>query len=98
MQLLRNNGIEPEVVEYLKYPLSVDELKSIGQMLGLRPKDFIRKGEQDFKNLDLKEKLEDDEVLFSVMADFPKLMERPIAVKGGRAVIGRPPDKILDLI
>ena len=65
MQLLRNNGIEPEVVEYLKYPLSVNELKSIAQMLGLRPKDFIRKGEQDFKTLDLKEKLEDDEVLFS---------------------------------
>ena len=98
MQLLRNNGIEPEVVEYLKYPLSVGELKSIAQMLGLRPKDFIRKGEQDFKTLDLKEKLEDDEVLFSVMADFPKLMERPIAVKDGRAVIGRPPDEILDLI
>ena len=98
MQLLRNNGIEPEIVEYLKYPLSVNELKSIAQMLGLRPKDFIRKGEQDFKNLELKEKLEDDEVLFSAMADFPKLMERPIAVKGGRAVIGRPPDKILNLI
>ena len=98
MQLLRNNGIEPEVVEYIKYPLSVDELKSIAQMLGLRPKDFIRKGEQDFKNLELKEKLEDDEELFSAMTDFPKLMERPIAVKGGRAVIGRPPDKILDLI
>jgi len=98
VQLLRNNGIEPEVVEYLKHPLSVDELKSIAQMLGLRPKDFIRKGEHDFKNLDLKEKLEDDEVLFSVMADFPKLMERPIAVKDGRAIIGRPPDEILDLI
>ena len=98
MQLLRDNGIEPEVVEYLKYPLSVDELKSIAQMLGFRPKDFIRKGEQDFKNLELKEKLEDDEVLFSAMTDFPKLMERPIAVKGSRAVIGRPPDKILDLI
>ena len=98
MQLLRNNGIEPEIVEYLKYPLSIDELKSIAQMLGLRPKDFIRKGEQDFKNLELKEKLEDDEALFSVMADFPKLMERPIAVKDGRAIIGRPPDEILDLI
>ena len=98
MQLLRKNGIEPEVVEYLKYPLSVNELKTIAQMLDLRPKDFIRKGEKDFKKLDLKEKLEDDEVLFSVIADFPKLMERPIVAKGDRAIIGRPPDKILDLI
>jgi arsenate reductase len=72
VQLLRNNGIEPEVVEYLKYPLSVNELKSIAQMLGLRPKDFIRKGEQDFKNLELKEKLEDDEVLFFSDGRFSK--------------------------
>ena len=98
MKLLNDNNIDFNIVEYLKDPLSIDEILVLAKKLGKRPKDFIRKREQDFKNLDLKEKLEDDEVLFSVMADFPKLMERPIAVKGGRAIIGRPPDKILDLI
>jgi arsenate reductase len=98
VQLLKDNDIEPEIVEYLKHPLSENELKSLADRMGLRPKDFIRKGEKDFKDLGLKDKLEDDNALLNAMADYPKLMERPIAVKGSKAVLGRPPDHILSII
>ncbi len=98
MQLLKDKGIEPEIVEYLKNPLSKNELKSVADKMGLRPRDFIRKGEQDFKDLGLKDKLDDDNALFNSLADYPKLMERPIGVKGERAVLGRPPGKVLSLI
>lgn len=98
MQLLKDNGIEPEIVEYLKHPLSENELKTLADMMGRRPKEFIRKGEKDFKELGLKDKLEDDNALLRAMADYPKLMERPIASKGGSAILGRPPENVLALI
>lgn len=98
MQLLKDNGIEPEIVEYLKHPLSENELKTLADMMGRRPKEFIRKGEKDFKELGLKDKLEDDNALLRAMADYPKLMERPIASKGGNAILGRPPENVLALI
>ena len=74
------------------------ELKELGQKLDLRPKDFIRKGEQKFKDLDLSQKLDSDEALFEAMSKFPKLIERPIVVSGDKARIGRPPEKILEII
>ncbi len=98
MQLLKDKDIELDIVEYLKHPLSVNELKTLADMMDLRPKDFIRRGEQDFKELDLKDKLENDNVLFKAMADYPKLMERPIMVKGEKAVLGRPPGNVLKLV
>ena len=74
------------------------ELKELGQRLDLRPKDFIRKGEQEFKDLNLSQRLDNDETLFEAMSKFPKLMERPIVVSGNKARIGRPPEKILEII
>ena len=79
-------------------PLSIAELKELGNKLGLRPKDFIRKGEPIFKDLNLLEKLDDDNARFSAMSEFPKLLERPIVVNGDYARIGRPPEKILEII
>ena len=64
----------------------------------MRPKDFIRKGEAEFKELNLAEKIDNDNALFEAMSKFPKLMERPIVVKGSCARIGRPPEKILEII
>ncbi len=98
VQLLKDNGIEPEIVEYLKHPLSENELKALADMMGKRPKEFIRKGEKDFKELGLKDKLEDDNALLRAMADYPKLMERPIVTKGKRAVLGRPPENVLFIL
>ncbi len=98
MQLLKNKGVKPQIVEYLKTPLDADELKAVARKMGLEPREFIRTKEVVFKELGLKEKLNDAEVLFKAMAEHPKLMERPIAVKGERAVLGLPPEKMLELL
>lgn len=98
LQIIIAKGLEPDVVEYLKNPLDVSELKKISKKLGLRPKDFIRRKEQEFKTADLRNKLEDDEELFRQMESIPKLMERPIVVKGDKAVLGRPPENVNDLL
>ena len=96
--ILDRKSVAYNLIKYIETPLSISELKDLGQKLNLRPKDFIRKGEQDFKDSNLSQKLDDDEALFEAMAKFPKLMERPIVVNGDTARIGRPPEKILEII
>ena len=86
------------MIKYLDSPLSIEELKDLSQKLQLRPKDFIRKGETEFKELNLVLSLEDDQKLFEAISEYPKLMERPIVVIGGKACIGRPPENILKII
>ena len=86
------------MVRYIETPLSIGELKELGKKLNLRPKDFIRRGEADFKKLNLSSKLNDDEFLFEAMSSYPKLIERPIIVSKSKACIGRPPEKILEII
>ena len=86
------------VINYLNTPLSEAELKNIGVMLNLRPKDFLRKGEKEFSDLSLALHLENDAYLFEAMSRNPKLIERPIVVAGDKAVIGRPPENVLKLI
>ena len=98
LQLLRKEGIEPTIVEYLKTPLAKEQLRNISQLLGLRPKDFVRKIEKDFKDNDLSKYLEDDGKIIDAMLLFPKIIERPIVVSGGKAVIGRPPENVQKLI
>ena len=98
MKILRDKGVEPQIVEYLKMPPDATTLKALALMMGLRPKEFIRRREADYKELSLKDKLEDDDELFHQMAAHPKLIERPIAVRGDRAVLGRPPDRVLELL
>ena len=98
LQILRDAGIEPTIVEYLKTPLAKDQLRNISQLLGLRPKDFVRKIENDFKDNDLSRFLEDDEKIIEAMLSLPKIIERPIVVSGGKAVIGRPPENVQKLI
>ena len=98
LQIIIDKGIEPVIVEYLRNPLNVSELKKISEKLRLRPKDFIRRNEQEFKSAGLRSKLEDDEDLFRSMEAAPKLMERPIVVKGNKAILGRPPENVYDLL
>ena len=98
MQLLRDHGVEPEIIEYLKNPPDEGTLRSLANMMGLKPSQFIRKGEADFKILALIEQLNNDAILFNAMANYPKLMERPIAIAGKQACLGRPPEKILELL
>jgi len=98
LQLLRDNGIEPKIIEYLKAVPSEATFQSLAQKLGKRPSEFVRKGEADFKENGIADILDNDEKIFKAMNQFPKIMERPIVVKGNKAVIGRPPENVLDLI
>ncbi len=96
--ILDQKGINYKIIKYLDNPLNIKELRDLAQKLNLRPKDFVRKGEAKFKELRLLSVIEDDEKIFSAMAKYPKLMERPIIVNKDEACIGRPPEKILEII
>jgi len=98
VQLLKDQGVELQIIEYLKTPPSVSDLQSLSKKLGLHPKEFIRTREADFKEQGLADKLEDAQALFEAMSRYPKTIERPIVVKEGRAVLGRPPENVLTLM
>ena len=98
LQLLRDNGIEPNIIEYLKNVPSKSDFRGFSEKLRKRPAEFVRKGEADFKANDIADILDDDEKMFNAMNQFPKIMERPIVVKGNKAAIGRPPENVLELI
>ena len=96
--ILDSKKVNYEEIRYIDNPLSISELKKLSKKLNLKPKDFIRKREQNFIDLKLGDQLDNDEVLFEAMSRFPKLIERPIVVNGEKATIGRPPEKILEII
>ena len=98
LQLLRDNGIEPKIIEYLKTPPSHNELEIISKLLDKRPSDFTRKGESEFKDNQLINLIDQDQEMIKAMTKYPKIIERPIIVKGNKAVIGRPPENIMELI
>ena len=98
MSLLTENNISFTIVEYLKTPLTKQEILLLAQKLGKRPKDFIRRTELDFKENDIKSLIDDDHGLAEAMESYPKIMERPIYVSGNCAVVGRPPENVLLLI
>lgn len=96
LQLLDEKGLEYDVIEYLKEHPSADDIRNLVNMLGIHPSELIRKKEEEWKPYKDKE-LEYDEYILA-MAETPKLIERPIIIKGNKAVIGRPTEKILDLV
>ena len=98
LTLLEENGITPEIILYLDTPPTVDELSSVLGKLGVGPRDVIRKGEDEYKQQNLKDPDISDKDLLSAMVASPKLIERPIVVKGNQAVVGRPPENVLQLI
>ena len=97
LALLEERGIEPEVVEYLKTPPTKAELKALLQKLGLRPAQLVRTGEELYKEKFRDRDLTDDQWL-DALAEHPILLERPIVVRGGRAIVGRPPEKVLEVL
>jgi arsenate reductase len=97
LALLREKGVEPTIVEYLKELPTEDELKRIVDMLGIKPLDLVRKGEAIYKNEYKSLQLNDDEWIKIMIAN-PKLIERPIVVKGNSAALGRPPENVLKLV
>ena len=98
MKILDNSGQEYEIVDYLNSPPTVEELKSLAMKMGVTAKDFIRSKESIFTELDLKPHLDNDATLYKHMSANPRLIERPIVVKGNKAVLGRPPEKVRDFL
>lgn len=92
LDLIKGEGEEPKVIEYLKTPPDRKTLKTLLQKLGMKPADLLRKKEPLFKELDLD--LSQDEKVLDAMLQHPVLIERPIVVLGDKAVLGRPPENI----
>ena len=98
LELVRGQGIEPEIVEYLKQPPTEAELRDILHKLGKAPGDIIRKGEAVYKELGLSDTSLSDDHLIATMAANPILIERPIVINGSRAALGRPPEDVLGIL
>jgi arsenate reductase len=98
LDLLRQRGIEPEIIDYLKTPPSADTLRDLLQLLRIAPMDLIRRKESEFAEAGLDgAQISDDEII-QAMILYPRLIERPIVVANGRAAIGRPPERVLDIL
>ena len=97
LDLLKEKGLEFEVIEYMSQKPSAAELKDVIQKLGIRPEELLRKKEDDFKEHFKGKQLSDDEWI-DAMIRFPKLIERPIVIKGGKAVVARPTERLLEIL
>ena len=98
LAILCENGIDVDIIEYLKDAPSEKTLRQIINILGIKPRELLRKGEVVYKENNLRREDFTDDDLIQFMLDNPILIERPIVYDDKRAVIGRPPDNVLKLI
>lgn len=98
LELLESAGHSISVRRYLETPPSAGELKTLLGKLGITARQLLRSGEDEYKSLKLDNPALDDDALIAAMAAHPKLIERPILITGERAVVGRPPEKVLELL
>ncbi|MEE4182690.1 arsenate reductase (glutaredoxin) [Pseudomonas viridiflava] len=98
LELLQARGVSPDVVLYLETPPDAAQLRELLGKLGISARQLLRTGEDDYKQLNLADASLSDEQLIAAMAAHPKLIERPILVVGDKAVIGRPPENVLELL
>lgn len=98
LAILEENGIDPEVVLYLETPPDRATLRDLLKKLGKTPRELLRSSEDAYREMKLADTGLSDENLIKAMLKEPRLIERPIVVKGSKAVLGRPPENVLDLI
>jgi len=98
LELLKNNNITPLIRLYLEDPPNKRELKGILEKLNISPRELMRKNEEDYKKNNLSDLSIPEDKLLSIMTLFPKLIERPIVIKGNKAVLGRPPENVKEII
>ncbi|TRO37570.1 arsenate reductase (glutaredoxin) [Ectopseudomonas mendocina] len=98
LELLEARGVQPNVVRYLETPPSASELESLLGKLGIPARDLLRSGEDEYKTLGLSDTSLSEAQLIDAMVKHPKLIERPILIAGDKAVVGRPPEKVLELL
>ena len=98
LKMLRDNGHEPNNIEYIKNPPSANDINTICKLLCKDPIDIIRTSEKLYRDLNINDMDWDDDDLINAMVKFPKLLERPIVIRGEKGIIGRPPEKVLELL
>lgn len=98
LELLRERGIEPTVIEYLNTPPSPQELNEILSKLGAEPRELMRTNETEYKEFDLDRPELGRAELVQALHDHPRLLQRPIVVAGSKAAIGRPPENVLEIL
>ncbi len=98
LEILNDLGLRPRVVEYLKTPPQPEELRDVLHRLAMGPRDLMRTREAPWRDLGLDDADLSDDVLIRAMHEHPVLIERPVVIAGDRAVLGRPPERVLDLV
>jgi len=98
LELLREQGHEPTIIEYLKTPPTAARLKAVLAMLGMSPRELMRRKEADYKEQGLADETLSNDALIAAMIEFPKLIERPVVINGDRAAVGRPPEQVLAIL
>ena len=96
--ILKDRGVEFESVNYYETPLNAAELRSLVKKLGISPRELLRKGEQVYRDLKLGQREVSDDELIKLMVENPDLIQRPIVVRGKKAVLARPPENVEELI
>jgi arsenate reductase (glutaredoxin) len=97
LELLEEHGVHPKIVLYLETPLTAAEIAGLLKKLGLTAAQLVRRGEEEYRASGLGKDSSDEEIL-AAMAKHPKLIERPIVVRGNKAVLGRPPENVLAVL
>ena len=98
LELLKEKGITPTIIEYLKTPPTAEELKSILTQLGFAPRDLMRKKEDEYTELKLDDPSLSEDDLINAMVKHPILIERPIVLANSKAALGRPPEQVLEIL
>lgn len=98
LELLEARGLSPQIVRYLETPPSAAELKDLLGKLGMTARQLLRTGEDEYNALGLDDSQLSEAQLIQAMVEHPKLIERPILVAGDKAVVGRPPEKVLEIL
>jgi arsenate reductase len=98
LELLEQKGLTPTIIKYLDTPPNLETLTQLLSQLKLEPRDLMRKGEDEYLSLNLANPDLTKEQLIQAMTEHPQLIERPIVIANGKAIIGRPPEKVLDIL
>jgi arsenate reductase len=98
LDIIQQQGYQPEIIKYLESPPSVSELKKILSLLKIQPRELMRENEKDYKENNMRNPSLSTSQLIDLMHKFPKVIERPIVLNKSKAVIGRPPESVLSIL
>lgn len=98
LALLEENNVNPQIIYYLESPPDTEQLQELLQKLGLGIRELLRKSEAEYEQLGLDNDSLADEIILDIVSNHPKLIQRPIVIRGDKAIIGRPPENVLELI